>query len=138
EKRRQYPGLAAIVNGQQITILDLAEECITRNGKKVLGGTINRRLLEQQCKARNVQVSEQEMDAEIAQSAIAMGKTKQDGSPDLEAWFKEVVDKQKTNIETYRYDVVWPTVALKKLVPMKIDVTEDDITRGYEANYGER
>ena len=44
QKRQQYPGMAAIINDRRITILDLAEECIDRNGKTVLEGMINRRM----------------------------------------------------------------------------------------------
>jgi parvulin-like peptidyl-prolyl isomerase len=135
-RRREHPGLAAIVNGHKITVLDLAEECIERNGKQVLEGTINRRLLEQACKQRNVQVSPAEMDAEIARAAVSMGKTKPDGTADVEAWLQEVTVEQKTTLENYQHDVVWPTVALKKLVNGKVEVTEDDLRKGYEANYG--
>ena len=38
----------------------------------------------------------------------------------------------------YRNDVVWPSVALKKLVGDKVEVTEEDLRKGYEANYGPR
>ena len=38
----------------------------------------------------------------------------------------------------YRHDAVWPTVALKKLVGNTVKVTQDDLQKGYEANYGER
>jgi parvulin-like peptidyl-prolyl isomerase len=41
-------------------------------------------------------------------------------------------------LETYRRDSVWPSVALKKLVGDKVEVTNEDVQKGYEANYGPR
>ena len=33
---------------------------------------------------------------------------------------------------------MWPSVALKKLVGTKVDVTDEDLRKGFESNYGER
>ena len=66
QKRQQYPGIAAIINDRRITILDLAEECIERNGKQVLDGMVNRRIIEHACKARQIEITEADIDAEIA------------------------------------------------------------------------
>ena len=138
EKERQYPGIAAIINGHKVTMLDLAEECIERHGPDVLDGTINRRLLEQACKSRDITVTEAELDAEIARAAVSMGKTKPDGTPDVDGFVQQVLDEQKTIYTVYRNDVVWPTVALKKLVGGTVEVTQEDLNRGFEANYGPR
>jgi parvulin-like peptidyl-prolyl isomerase len=137
-RQQQYPGLAAIINNRKISVLDLAEECIEREGLQVLEGTINRRVLEQAAKRLKIEVTEADMDMEIARAALAMGKTRPDGSPDIESWLMEVTDKQKTSLEIYRYDVVWPTVALKKMVQEQVKVTDDDLKKGFEANYGPR
>ena len=51
---------------------------------------------------------------------------------------KHVNEEQKVTSERYRHDIVWPSVALKKLVGTRVEVTPEDIQRGYEANYGER
>lgn len=138
ELERQHPGVAAIINNFKITVLDLAEECIERHGEDVLEGTINRRLIEQACKRRGVQVAEAEMDAEIARAAVSMGKTRPDGSPDVDGFVQQVLEEQKTTYEVYRHDMVWPTVALKKLVGSTVEVTPDDMQRGFESNYGPR
>lgn len=137
-KRQQYPGIAAIINDKKITVLELAEECIERSGKQALEGTINRRLLEQACRQRKVTVTDKEIEEEIARGAVLAGKTHPDGTPDVEAWLKTVVEKQKTSLDIYRNDVVWPTVALKKLVLGQVEVTREDLQKGYEANYGPR
>ena len=33
-------------------------------------------------------------------------------------------------------DEVWPSVALKKLVGDNVEITQEDLQQGYEANYG--
>ncbi|HWA97284.1 MAG TPA: peptidylprolyl isomerase [Pirellulales bacterium] len=135
-KQSQNPGIAAIINGRKITMLELSEECIDRHGVQTLEGTINHRILEQACKRAKIDITEAEIDQEIALAAETMGRLKPDGSPDVQAWLGEVLEEQKTTVERYRHDAVWPSVALKKLVASKVDVTAEDLSRGYEANWG--
>lgn len=137
-KSKQMPGVAALINGSKVSLEELAEMCIERHGEEVLGGTIQRRLLEQECKRRQVTVSEQELDAEIARAAAQMIETKPDGSPNIEKWIELITRQQGVSVEVYRRDAVWPSVALKKLVRGRVEVTEEDLQRGFEANYGER
>jgi parvulin-like peptidyl-prolyl isomerase len=137
-KSQRMPGVAALVNDAPITIRQLDEECIARHGHDVLEGMINRRLIEQACKAQNVVVSEKEIDAEVARAASLMVKSLPDGSPDVKAWLQVVTKKQGVSVEVYRRDAVWPSVALRKLVGEKIPITEEDLKKGYDANYGPR
>jgi parvulin-like peptidyl-prolyl isomerase len=137
-KRQQHPGIAAIINGQQITVADLANECVERHATEVIEGMINRKLLEQACKQKNLVVTEQDLNDEIVRAAVSMGRTKPDGSPDVDAWIKDVLAEQKTTFEIYRHDAVWPSVALKKLVGGRVEVTPEDLRKGYEANFGPR
>ena len=137
-KRQQMPGVAATINGAKITIRELDEECIIRHGRETLEGMIRREILQQACRRRNITVSEADLDLEIARAALANVRPKPDGSPDVEAWLKLVTEKQEVPLEAYRNDVVWPTVALKNLVGDKVEVTDEDLHKGYEANYGPR
>ncbi|HUY90290.1 MAG TPA: peptidylprolyl isomerase [Pirellulales bacterium] len=137
-KQKKYPGVAALINGRQVTLLDLAEACIDRHGEEMLQGMINRLMLEQACKKRKVVVGEAEMQDEIARAAVAMGKTKDGDEPDIEAWLAQVKEEQGLSPELYRHDVVWPSAALKKLVGEDAEITQEDIEKSFDANYGER
>ncbi|PQO26844.1 peptidylprolyl isomerase [Blastopirellula marina] len=137
-KRQQNPGVVAVLNGQKIMQSELEEECITRHGVEVLDGEINRRILQQALKLQNLDVTEQDLNDEISRAADSYGFLKSDGSPDFEAWLEEVTKEQSISVEVYVRDAVWPTVALKKLVAGKVKVTEEDLQKGFEANYGER
>jgi len=130
------PGVAALVNGEQLALRDLAEECVARHGLEILEGTITRKILEQACQRQSIAVSEKEMEQEIARAAAVNVKSKPDGSADVAAWLELVTRKQRVPLEVYRNDVVWPTVALKKLVGKKVEVGDEDLRKGYEANYG--
>jgi parvulin-like peptidyl-prolyl isomerase len=137
-KSKQMPGVAAVINGQKITLRELAEECMERHGGEVLEGTINRRLLEQSLRKRKLAIADGELEAEIGRAALSMGKTKDDGQPDVQGWLEHVITAENISREVYLHDQVWPSVALKKLVGDKIQVTNEDIERGYEANYGKK
>lgn len=138
EKSKQMPGVAALVNNRKITTLELAEECINRHGTEVLANLITRRVLEQVCKKRNIVVTEQDEDEEIGRAALSMGKVDKQGRPDVEAWLKTIKEEQGVDPDIYIHDAVWPSVALKKMVGASVKIEEEDLKKGFEANYGPR
>jgi parvulin-like peptidyl-prolyl isomerase len=138
EKQQQMPGVAALVNGRQISVQALAEECIVRHGADVLDGEINRKLLQQELNRKSVVVEKQDIDAEVTRAAEMYGFTKDDGSPDVDAWLKTITEQDGATVDLYVRDAVWPSVALKKLVGETVQVTNDDLQKAFESNYGER
>jgi parvulin-like peptidyl-prolyl isomerase len=138
DKQQQIPGVAATVNGTPITLQYLAEECIERHGMEVLDGEINRKLLQQELNRKKVVVEGADIDAEVARAAEAYGFQKEDKTPDVEGWLNKIETEDGATVDLYVRDAVWPSVALKKLVGGKAVVTEEDLQKGFEANYGER
>jgi len=63
---------------------------------------------------------------------------KKDGQPDIDAWLKEITQRDGVTVELYTQDVVWPSAALKKLVGDDAQVNDEDLQKAFEANYGER
>ncbi|PHS02902.1 MAG: peptidylprolyl isomerase [Blastopirellula sp.] len=138
-RSKQMPGVAVVINGRQISTLELQEECIVRFGLEVLEGEINRTVLTQALETRQILVTEADLDAEIKRAAYSFGFLLDDGkTPDLEGWLEKVTTDQGVSVELYVRDAVWPTVALKKLVQDRVKITDEDLRKGYEANYGER
>jgi len=131
-------GVVALVNGSPIYLRQLDEECMRRHGADVLQGLIGRRMLELACQQNQVTVSEKDIDAEIARTATQMARPLPDGSPDVRGWLATVSRQQGVSADTYRQEVIWPVVALKKLAVGKIEVTDEDLKKGFEANYGPR
>ncbi len=83
-------------------------------------------------------VTEADITAEIGRAALAMGQKKPNGEPDIQAWLAMVVKQDQVSLEIYKSDAVWPSVALKKIVGDNVQITEDDLKKGFEANYGPR
>jgi parvulin-like peptidyl-prolyl isomerase len=114
----------------------LALECIDRHGEEILQVTLNRTLLDVECKKRGIAVSDKDIDDEITRTAALAVKPKPDGSPDVDAWLKQVTKDQGMTLEMYRSESVWPAVALRKLAGERVDIADADLQKGFEANYG--
>ena len=135
---QKYPGVAAIVNDRKVTVAQLSAECVKKHGSIVLEGEINRKLLTQALSKAGKQVTQADLKAEVEKAAISYGMIQSDGSADLSAWMESVTSDGQTTEPIYLQDSVWPSVALKKLVEDRIQVTQDDLDRGFESLYGPR
>lgn len=136
--QQKMPGIAATINGHNIFVRDLAEEALARHGDEVLDGLINRALLKQAIERNKVEVTQADIDAEIAHAAVLAGVVTQGETPDVPRWIEMVTKRQGISYELYLEDVVWPSTALKKLSQDTIEVVESDLEKGFEANYGPR
>jgi len=136
--QRQHPGIAGFINNQPVAMDHLSLECINRHGRSVLRGEINRLLLSQALKAANLTVEESDLQAEIVTTAEAMGYFHPDGTVNTQAWIQSILEEENTTYQLYASDAVWPNAALKKLTQHEVTVTEEDLKKGYEANFGPR
>lgn len=136
--REQNPGVAAMVNESRINLNDLAEECIARFGSPMLTAEINRLLLQQEVKLNNLQITEEDIRSEISRAAEADGYIKPDGTVMVDEWLAYMTDNDPSVTDSLVADTVWPTCALKKLVSNGVTVTDEDLQKGFEANYGPR
>lgn len=137
-KSAARPGVAAMVGKKVISIAKLGDECVVRHGKEALEGLINRALIVQAIKKAKIRITEEDMDKEVAKIALENIPPKTDGSPNVEVFLDLILKKHGATPERYRNDVVWPTLALMKLVEGKVKVTEEDLQRGYTANFGKK
>lgn len=136
--QQTMPGVVATVNGEKITTQELGQECMLRHGEAVLETEISHLLLEQALKRASAKVVQADIDAEIAHAAKLSGVVTPQGQPDLQKWVKMATEDQGVSYAQYIRDAVWPSVALKKLTSQEVEVTPDDLNKGFEANYGER
>ena len=135
KKRKAMPGVAALINGAQISIDDLSEECLARHGRDTLEGLVNRRLIEQELRRRKIQITEEHLDEEIADAARRNVPLKK-GQPDVETWLKKITSEPGVTVEIYVRDSVWPSVAMKLLAKDQVQVTDEDLKKAFEAHYG--
>ena len=135
---QQMPGIVSTVNGDQITMSQLGDECLLRYGKDVLELEISQVLLQQSLADSQQTVTQEDVDREVRHAAILAGVVDKQGQPDFEAWFQLVTEEQGVSQEIYVRDSVWPSAALKKLTGDSIQVREQDLQKGFDANYGQR
>ncbi|WP_442482385.1 peptidylprolyl isomerase [Aeoliella sp. SH292] len=135
---QQMPGVAALVNGDKVTMEELGKEAFARHGQDVLNIEIGHKLLEQALRAANLTVTQDDINAEIAHAAKLAGVVNDAGQPDVQQWIKLTTEEQGVNYKMYVRDSVWPSAALKKLTDGQVQVTQEDLQKGYEANYGPR
>jgi parvulin-like peptidyl-prolyl isomerase len=132
------PGVVALVNGDRITIQELGAECLLRHGQEVLEGEISHLLLSQALEAAGVTVTQADIEAEMRHAAELAGVVDAAGAADLAQWIKTVTAEEGVTQDQYIYEAVWPSAALKKITSQNVAVTEEDIHKGFAANYGER
>lgn len=137
EMAKNTPDLAATVNGEPIPLSELAEETIARYGKDLLEAMISRKLLEQELLKRNIPMGQPDIDQELGHAARRAGFM-QGEVPDVAKLVTTVCTEKNLEADAYVNEIVWPITALKKLTAGKFTVDQDDMQRGFEANFGEK
>ncbi|MBX6313476.1 MAG: parvulin peptidyl-prolyl isomerase, partial [Isosphaeraceae bacterium] len=122
----------AIVNGEVITRGQLADECVSRKGEEILDTLIARKLIDQAMKARKIEVTAAEVDAEIDRVAQSMAGLPRD------AWLRTLAKERGISPVQYARDIIYPSIALRKLAEPRVQVTAEDIKEAYEAQFGEK
>ncbi|WP_250846840.1 peptidylprolyl isomerase [Aquisphaera insulae] len=121
----------AIVNDQVISRQQLADECVAREGKKVLETLINRSIVDQALKAQKKEVTAAEIDAEITIVARRFGISR-------EAWLRTLDKERNISPAQYAKDIIYPTLALRKLCEGKVEPSKKDIQDAFESQYGDK
>lgn len=121
----------AKVANETITYDALAKECVARHGREVLDDLIHRTVILKACEKENVTVTEQEVSAEIARIAKRFNLQ-------VDQYLQMLQSERNITPMQYRTSVIWPMLALKKLAGETVDITEVDIQKAFDRNYGER
>jgi parvulin-like peptidyl-prolyl isomerase len=136
--RETMPGVVATVNGDKVSMADLGRECLTRHGSEVLEVEISQLLLRQALESASKTVSQSDLENEMRHGAQLAGVLDAQGQPDMAQWVKMATEEQGLTYEQYVRDSVWPSAALKKLTDGRVEITPEDLQKGFEANYGEK
>jgi parvulin-like peptidyl-prolyl isomerase len=122
----------AIVNGEVITRAQVSDETIARHGKEILDALIARKLIDQDLKRKKLEVTAAEIDQEIddvAQRLAGVGR---------QAWLMSLEKEKGISPLTYAHEIIYPTIALRKLASGQVQVTEQDMNDAFEAHFGAR
>ncbi|MCA9200123.1 MAG: peptidylprolyl isomerase, partial [Planctomycetales bacterium] len=123
------PQVMAVVNGETISRTDLAKECLKRYGEPVLESVVNKSLIFQECKRKGITVSAQDVEQEIAHMAERFNMS-------VGRWLELLQEERNVTAEQYRRDIIWPTVALKRLVASELTVSPEELANEFESEYG--
>src|SRR5262245_52696727 len=106
----------AIVNGQSISRQQLADECVAKEGKKILDVMIHRVLIEQALARQKLSVTAAEIDEEIDSIAQRFGIGR-------EQWLRTLDKERGISPVQYSREIVYPAIALRKLCAGRVQVT---------------
>jgi RNA polymerase sigma factor (sigma-70 family) len=125
------PSPVAVIFGDiPITRAELGDHLIRRLKPEQLQAYINERILEHACRAKGVNVSEQEVGA-----AYEADRRACDRAPE---GFEEFLRQQHKTVAEWKEDVIRPRLQLRKLCRERVQITEQDLRDAYEADYGEK
>src|SRR5262249_33086000 len=120
------PSTVAMVDGQPITRDQLASECLKYHGRDVLSNLTNKALIVQHCQQRGIQITPQDVDQEIQNTARKVGVPK-------DQWLTMLQNERGVSAEHYANDIVWSTLALRRLAADQLNVTEPEIRQEIES-----
>lgn len=124
--------VAYIYGGSAVTREQFGEYLIARYGAERLDLMVNKIIVEKECAAKGVSVSEAEIDAELAKHiAVAKAESKKD-------FIQNVLRSNRTTLYGYREDVLRPKLLLAKLARDSVKVEPDDLGKAFAAYHGEK
>ncbi|QGJ72170.1 Peptidylprolyl isomerase [Planctomycetales bacterium 10988] len=123
------PKVVAKVNNQRIMREELAQESMRMHGKTVLQNLVNRKLIEIRCKDLGITISDQEVQEEITKIAQRFGLPR-------DQWLIMLQQERDVTPREYARDIIWPTLALRKLASNDLKVTPEELQFAYETQYG--
>ena len=122
QMRKANPSVAT-VNGTSISRKDYDKAVASSNGEQVLGDLVSTRLVEQDAAHKHVTVSTEEVDAQLKQAKQQLGSG--------DAYKQALASNHLTELQLR--DRIRLNLLLQKLVADKIQVSDDDIQKAYDA-----
>jgi hypothetical protein len=114
-----------------VTREELGEYLIARQGPEKIEFLVNRRIIEAECRAKNITASDEEVDRGLKEDLDML-------HVDKAQFEKDVLSRWTKTLYEWREDVIRPRLMLTKLCKDRVKYTEDEVKQCFEAHYGER
>ena len=124
--------VAWLYNNRPITREDLGEFLISRYGGEKVEFLVNRRIIDQECVAHNVVVTEEDIDRGFVEDLKLMQ------CKDKKTFEKDLLAKWGKTLFEWREDVIRPRIMLRRLCEGRVTCTDEDVKKAHEAYHGER
>jgi hypothetical protein len=123
--------VAYIYGSVPITREMLGEYLIARYGAEKVELLVNKMMIEHVCKQKNVTVTPEEVDATIDADLGVMNVKKAD-------FMRQVLKQYGKSLYEWKEDVIRPRLLLTKLVKEQIKVTDEELRKAFDAQFGEK
>ena len=123
------PAIVALVNSQKVTLQELADLCVLRHGEEVLENMVNRYLILQACQERKIEITQKDVDDEIARIASKFNLS-------VQMYLRLLENERDIRPEYYASDVVWPMLALRELSKEMLKVSPQEIDKAFQSEFG--
>ncbi len=123
----------ACIHGGRVPITreELGEYLIARFGAEKIDLLINKIIIDTACKEKGIDVTDAEIDAALLDDLKGIGV-------DREKFVNGVLKQYGKTMYEWREDVLRPKIQITKLCKLQISVTEDDLTKIFNSEFGER
>jgi len=124
--------VVAYVHGNvPITREELGEFLIARYGAEKLEHLVNKRIIEEACKARGIQVTANEVEADLADTLKGL-------NVDHNGFVNKVLKGYHKTLYEWKEDVIRPKLMMTKYCQNHVVCTPDDLQKSFDAYYGEK
>jgi hypothetical protein len=122
--------VAVIYGNVPVTRDDFGEYLIARHTDK-LELLVNKRIIELACRKRGVEVT----DAEVE---VALGEDLKGMQVSLKDFVEKILKKYNKTLYEWKEDVIRPRLAMTRMCQDRVQVTDEDYRKAFEAYYGEK
>lgn len=123
--------VAVIGDNLPITREELGEYLIARCGTERLENLVNKRIIEEACRIRRIEVTSAEVEAALNEDMSGLGV-------DRKRFIDQVLKGYKKNLYEWKEDVIRPRLLLTKLCRDRISFTEEELQNAFESAHGEK
>lgn len=109
----------------------LGEYLIARMGADRLENFVNQQIIEHECRKQGVGVSAAEVESAFREDLQRLRLTRKE-------FVSRVLAQRRKTLNEYVEDTIRPHLLMTRLCQGRVQVTEDDVRKAYEARYGEK
>jgi hypothetical protein len=122
--------VAVIFGNIPITREEFGEYLIGRHSDKI-ELLINKRIIEHACRQKGIEVADAEVEAALAEDLKGMQVS-------LKDFVEKILKRYDKTLFEWKEDVIRPRLALSKMCQDRIQITDEDFRKAFEAYYGEK
>ena len=123
--------VAYIYDNIPVTREELGEYLILRYGGERLELLCNKKIIDMECRKLGIEVTAAEVEDSLAEDLKGL-------NVDRKTFVDKVLKTYRKNLYEWKEDVIRPKLMLSKMVRSKVQVTEEDVKKAFDAYYGEK